>query len=89
VRSERPQEDALPRRRQRAREIKRCPSGPTLDVGAAPAVGGAVEVQERAAAHVEDAACFLHHARPGADGGEETGEVVEQLGRAVRHASSA
>jgi len=48
-----------------------------------------VEVQERPTADVEDAARLLDHGGPRADLGEEVGEIVEQLGRAVRHASSA
>jgi hypothetical protein len=87
VPAERAQERDSPGRRQRTREIERCPPGQSLDVGVTPVVARPVEMQERLAAHVENAAALLEHAGPGAQLGEEAGQVVEQLGRAVGHAS--
>jgi len=42
-------------------------------------------MEERFAAHVEDAGLLLDDARPGADLVEEIGQVVQKLRRAMRH----
>jgi hypothetical protein len=80
-----PHERALSDDREGVGRVERHPAAGALDVGAAPPVGLPVEVQERLPAHVEDAARLLDHAGPDADLGEEAGQVVEQLGWAVRH----
>ena len=43
-----------------------------------------MEMQERFPAHVEDSAGLLDHLGPGANLGEEVGQIVEQLGWATR-----
>jgi hypothetical protein len=69
----------------RPRQIERHPAIPRFHVGPPAPIGSAMEVQERNPAHVEDPARLLDDARPLAKLGEETGKVVEQLGRTVRH----
>jgi hypothetical protein len=77
VASQRAQEGALARGGDRPGQIERDPAVGGLDVRAAAAVGGAVEVQERDPAHVEHAGGRLDDARPPTDLGEEAREVVE------------
>jgi hypothetical protein len=78
-------EDARASGGERPRQSERHPAIDRLDVRAAPAVGGPVEVQERSAAQGEDSAGRLDDAGPPAELGEDTGEVVEQRGWTVRH----
>jgi hypothetical protein len=79
-------EDARASGGERPRQSERHPAIGGLDVRAAPAVGGPVEVQERNPARIEHTTRLLHDPGPSTDLGEETVEVVEQLGRTVRHA---
>src|SRR5438876_1122557 len=51
----------------------------------APAALKQVEVEERPAAHVEDGGLLLDDSGPRAHLGDQVGEVVEQLGRAMPH----
>lgn len=80
------QEGASSSHRDRVWQFERHPAGP-FDVGAAPPVRLPVEVQERLPAHVENAGGLLDHAGPVANLGEELGQVVEQVGWAMRHGS--
>src|SRR5262249_36534069 len=56
-----------------------------LDVSPPPAALQQMKMQEGCAAQVEDAAALLDHPGPVAKLVEDPMEVVEQLGRAVRH----
>jgi hypothetical protein len=81
------QERAPSSHRDRVWQFERHPAAGPFDVGAASPVSLPVEVQERLPAHVENAGSFLDHAGPVADLGEELGQVVEQVGWAMRHGS--
>ena len=81
------QEGAPSPHRDRVWQFERHPAVGPFDVGAAPSVRLPVEVQERLPAHVENAGGLLDHAGPAANLGEELGQVVEQVGWAMRHGS--
>jgi hypothetical protein len=81
------QERAPSSHRDRVWQFERHPAAGPFDVGAAPPVSLPVEVQEGLPAHVENAGSFLDHAGPVTDLGEEIGQVVEQVGWAMRHGS--
>src|SRR5262245_60189585 len=72
---------------QRSRQVGSQPVGSRLDVGAAPAAGEQVEVEKRMAPDGEDAGLPLDDGGPRAHLAQDVGQVVEHLGRAVRHES--
>ena len=72
----------------RPRQVERGPTGAAFHVGAAPAASDQVEVQEGLAARVQHAGRFLDDdVRPGQDLGDQAGDIVQELRRAVGHGS--
>jgi hypothetical protein len=82
------QERSSPGGGERPRKIVRHPALPSLDIATASPALHQVKVQERLAAEVEDPGPLLDDSGPGAQLDEQVGEIVEELGRTVRHGTA-
>src|SRR5213593_2803426 len=85
VRAQLAAERVPPRGRDRPRKVQTDPALPSLDVAAPASTLQQVEMQKRLAADVKDAGLVFLDPGPASHFGEYVVEIVEQLGRAVRH----